>query len=170
MINTSYTWCFTGVHLILDMFWSLFYFWLIIYCILCYFHVQLVSTSCSSRSFLISFIIVFSRFLSWLLGIYSWRYYSVFLCFANWSFLLFLLKSLPKLQPEQSLRLQHFWFTISTIDICKILLYLSIALETRNYYYLWILCCTYSSWLEYYRSLYQQKLYRKTLSKYMQTY
>ena len=37
------------------------------------------------------------------IGICSYKYYFVSLCFTNWLHLLLLLKSLPKLQPEPSL-------------------------------------------------------------------
>jgi len=87
MIYISY---FTSVYLLMDIYWGLFHLWLIFNCILCYPHLVLVSTSCSSRNFLI-FLLLFSQkcltYFLWLLNIYSSKYSPVFLHFTNWLFL-----------------------------------------------------------------------------------
>jgi len=83
----------------------------IIGCDMCSPCIWSVSALCSSWGF-IMFSLLFPHFLHmyyiWSLDIYSYRYYPVSLHFTNWLYLSFLLKFLPELQPEPSLRSWKF--------------------------------------------------------------
>ena len=95
--------------------WFLLYDLMIRYTV-CYPYIWSVSASCSSWG-LIMFFLPFPHVLTYILlvviGIYSCGYYFVSLHFTNWLHLSLLLKSLPKLQPEPSLKVvTRSWITI----------------------------------------------------------